>query len=93
MRNAAAWVAALTGVSAAREREREHAFSRQPDDAPWWHVMGYESGPPRSLEQVERQFRRLAACAHPDRGGDAHQLQRLIQARAQARQQLARRAG
>lgn len=54
----------------------------------WWHIMGYEGGPPRSLEQVERQFRRLAALAHPDRGGDAQQMQRLIRARAQARVQL-----
>ena len=54
----------------------------------WWHVMGYEGGPPRSLEQVERQFRRLAAMVHPDRGGDAEQMQRLIRARAQARIQL-----
>ena len=57
-------------------------------DAAWWHVMGYEGGPPRSLEQVERQFRRLAASAHPDRGGDAQQMQRLLRARAQARVQL-----
>ena len=54
----------------------------------WWHIMGYEAGPPRSLDQVERQFRRLAALAHPDRGGDAAQMQRLIRARAQARVQL-----
>ena len=57
-------------------------------DAAWWHVMGYEGGPPHSLEHVERQFRRLAALAHPDRGGDAEQMQRLIRARAQARLQL-----
>ena len=54
----------------------------------WWHVMGYTAGPPRSLAQVERQFRRLATLAHPDRGGNAEQMQRLIRARAQARVQL-----
>ena len=54
----------------------------------WWHVMGYEAGPPRLLETVELQFRRLASLAHPDRGGDAEQMQRLIRARAQARRQL-----
>ena len=56
----------------------------------WWHVMGYEAGPPQSLAQVERQFRRLAASAHPDRGGDPEHMQLLIRARAQARVQLSR---
>jgi hypothetical protein len=59
-------------------------------ESSWWCVMGYEAGPPRSLAQVERQFRRLAALAHPDRGGDALQMQRLLRARAQARVQLSR---
>ena len=59
-----------------------------PRDAAWWHVMGYDSGPPGSLPQVERRFRRLATLAHPDRGGSAEQMQRLLRARAQARRQL-----
>ncbi len=54
----------------------------------WWHVMGFDAGPPRSLDHVERRFRRLAALAHPDRGGSAEQMQRLLRARAQARRQL-----
>jgi len=54
----------------------------------WWLVMGYDGGPPRSLAQVEQRFRRLAVLAHPDRGGSAEQMQRLIRARAQARRQL-----
>jgi hypothetical protein len=54
----------------------------------WWHVMGYDAGPPRSLVQVERRFRHLAARAHPDRGGSAEVMQRLIRARLQARRQL-----
>jgi hypothetical protein len=54
----------------------------------WWHVMGYEAGPPRSLAQVEQRFRHLAARAHPDRGGSAELMQRLIRARIQARRQL-----
>ncbi len=59
-----------------------------PADAAWWHVMGYEAGPPRSLGQVERRFRRLAATAHPDRGGSPEHFHRLLRARAQARRQL-----
>ena len=54
----------------------------------WWHVMGYEAGPPRSLGQVEQRFRRLAAAAHPDRGGEPEDFHRLLRARAQARRQL-----
>jgi DnaJ-domain-containing protein 1 len=50
--------------------------------------MGYEAGPPGNLDQVELQFRRLAALAHPDRGGSAERMQQLIRARAQARRQL-----
>ena len=57
-------------------------------DTAWWHVMGYAAGPPHSLDQVERRFRRLAAEAHPDRGGSCEQLQRLLRARALARRQL-----
>lgn len=77
-------------------------FRRQPDTAgkarsavgaperaeAWWHVMGYEAGPPRSLGQVEQRFRRLAAAAHPDRGGSPEHFHRLLRARAQARRQL-----
>ena len=77
--------------------ERAHLqYGAEPAHAPqaglgetaWWHEMGYEGGPPRSLEQMERQFRRLVASAHPDRGGDAQRMQRLLRARALARVQL-----
>ena len=61
-------------------------------DPSWWQVMGFESGPPGSLAVVERRFRRLAALAHPDRGGSEEQMQRLIRARHQARRQLTPRA-
>lgn len=62
--------------------------SASPAEPAWWHVMGYDAGPPRSLVQVEQRFRRLAARAHPDRGGSAELMQRLIRARLQARRQL-----
>ena len=55
----------------------------------WWHVMEFEAGPPGRLTDVEQRFRRLAARAHPDRGGSVEGMQRLIRARAQARRQLA----
>ena len=57
-------------------------------DPAWWQVMGYDAGPPGSLVQVEQRFRRLALRAHPDRGGSAEQMQRLLRGRAQARRQL-----
>jgi hypothetical protein len=68
--------------------EPAHAMQGGLGDIAWWHEMGYEGGPPRSLEQMERQFRRLIASAHPDRGGDAQRMQRLLRARALARVQL-----
>ena len=64
---------------------REH---RMAADQCWWHIMGYEGGPPQSLAQMERQFRRLASSAHPDRGGDPQRMQLLLRARAEARIQL-----
>ena len=60
-------------------------------DPAWWHVMEFDAGPPRSIADVERRFRRLAARAHPDRGGNAERMQQLVRARAQARRQLAAR--
>ncbi|MFT5448233.1 MAG: hypothetical protein ACI9DC_003415 [Gammaproteobacteria bacterium] len=71
-----------------RSRTVGTVMERDSSEPAWWHVMGYEGGPPRSLQQVERRFRRLAVLAHPDRGGDGEQLQRLIRARARARVQL-----
>jgi hypothetical protein len=60
-------------------------------DPAWWHVMEFADGPPRSITDVERRFRRLAARLHPDRGGSAEKMQGLIRAREQARRQLAPR--
>jgi hypothetical protein len=60
-------------------------------DPAWWHVMEFADGPPRSINDVELRFRRLAARLHPDRGGSAEQMQCLIRAREQARRQLAPR--
>jgi len=49
--------------------------------------MGFAGGPPPSLDQVEKRFRRLAAAAHPDRGGSVTEMQALVRARARARSQ------
>ena len=80
------WIRGTQGTVASCVHPNPTALS--PGEQAWWHVMGYEAGPPRSLPQVEQRFRRLAALAHPDRGGSAEQLQRLIHARKQARRQL-----
>ncbi len=56
-------------------------------DQAWWLTMGFAGGPPASLEVVEKRFRRLAALAHPDRGGSDSEMQALVRARARARQQ------
>ncbi len=53
----------------------------------WWLTMGFSAGPPPTLEQVEKRFRRLAAVVHPDRGGSDSEMQTLVRARAKARQQ------
>jgi len=52
--------------------------------------MGFVGGPPASLDQVEKRFRRLAAMAHPDRGGSDSEMQTLVRARARARLQYRR---
>ena len=59
-------------------------------DPAWWLTMGFAGGPPASLEQVEKRFRRLAALAHPDRGGSDTEMQNLVRARARARLQYRR---
>ena len=38
-------------------------------------------GPTPSADEVRRAFRRHLALAHPDRGGDPAQVQRLVEAR------------
>ena len=83
----------MTGSIHASRRQGEPLRQRarrapRPGEAAWWHVMGYDSGPPRTLAQVEQRFRTLVAVAHPDRGGSAERMHQLIRARAQARRQL-----
>ena len=70
----------------ARARGRRATHAEQPT---WWHVLGFQNGPPQSLGNVEAQFRRLAALAHPDRGGSHDRMQQLNWARAEARRHLA----
>lgn len=41
-------------------------------------------------DEVERAFRRLAAAAHPDRGGDPERFRQLVEARTALRRRLAR---
>ena len=82
------WFGATGGAHGARSPRPAVRFG----DAAWWHVLGFDGGPPRSLPDVERRFRRLAARLHPDRGGSAEQMQQLIRAREQARRQLVPRA-
>ena len=69
----------------ARARGRQATRVEQPT---WWHVLGFQDGPPPTLVNVERRFRRLATLAHPDRGGSHDRMQELNQARAEARRQL-----
>ncbi len=65
------------------------ARAAAPGGTPWWHVLGFEAGPPPSLGVAETRFRKLAAAAHPDRGGSVDAMQRLNRARAEARRALA----
>jgi hypothetical protein len=53
----------------------------------WRAVLGF-NGTAVSLDDVKRRFRELAAVAHPDQGGDDHQMQRLNAAYAAAKQEL-----
>jgi hypothetical protein len=76
---------ALRGGAGAPAARAPGAWFAEPA---WWHVMGFGDGPPRSVAEMEQRFRRLVARAHPDRGGSAEQMQRLIRAREQARRQL-----
>ena len=81
------WLNAPGAVQRGR-RSRLPAAGSAFGERAWWHVMGFEGGPPGSLADVERRFRRLAASAHPDRGGSAEQMHSLVRARAEARRQL-----
>ena len=80
------WTCASSACADSGTRMPDRRLSHS--EQAWWLVMGYEAGPPCSLSQVEQRFRRLAPLAHPDRGGSAEQMQRLIRARSQARRQL-----
>lgn len=77
---------ASQGDHASAHRALARAAAGRP--VAWWLAMGFEQGPPRSLDNVERRFRQLAAAAHPDRGGTPEQMQALLAARAAARRAL-----
>jgi hypothetical protein len=51
----------------------------------WRAVLGAEL---RTLDEVKRRFRELAAIAHPDQGGNPHEMQRLNAAYVAAKQEL-----
>lgn len=51
----------------------------------WRAVLGAEL---RTLDEVKRRFRELAATAHPDQGGNPHEMQRLNAAYAAAKLEL-----
>ncbi len=53
----------------------------------WRTVLGLTGRP--APDQVEAQYRRLAATAHPDKGGSLEAMQRLNAARDAARKDLA----
>jgi hypothetical protein len=71
-------------------RSAELPARRRPQPEPWRGVLGFEAGQPCTLGAVETRFRKLAALAHPDRGGSVDAMQQLNLARAEARRQLAR---
>jgi len=75
------WWQRMTGSGA--------SVARPHGPLPWWRVLGFDSGPPRTLGAAELRFRKLAAAAHPDRGGSVDAMQRLNRARAEARRALA----
>lgn len=87
-----AWLSAMLGTKPRVDEPApgQAGFAANVEDAAWWHVMGFRSGPPRSLKRVEQRFRQLVASAHPDRGGSPVRMQQLLRAREAARRQLTR---
>lgn len=66
----------------------EHAFAgfaALPPAGHDWRAIFGELG---TLEEVKRRFRELAVAAHPDRGGEPHEMQRLNEAYAAAKLEL-----
>ncbi len=55
----------------------------------WWRdVLGFAKDAKVSADDVEREFRRLAHVAHPDKGGNAETWNQLVLARENARKDL-----
>lgn len=50
-----------------------HALPAAPDD--WQSVLGVSGDAP--LPEIKKKYRQLAAAAHPDRGGNQHEMIRL----------------
>ena len=57
--------------------------------APWRDVLGLEHGRAIPVEAVEARFKELAMKHHPDKGGDPERFRQLIQAREDAKSELA----
>lgn len=55
---------------------------------PWRQVLGFAPEAAVDVRDVDRRFRELAAGAHPGKGGDSEQFQRLLVARNQGRKAL-----
>lgn len=69
-------------------------FAALPQTAtqPWREVLGIPQGDAdrsKMLERVEERFKTLAHVHHPDKGGDATEFQKIVQARDAARLELA----
>jgi len=54
----------------------------------WRDVLGLHVDP-ITIESVEHRFKELARTYHPDLGGDADQFRQIVQAREDARKELA----
>lgn len=61
-----------------------------PDSSEWRAVFGFSTaGHAPSLDDVKVVYRRMAADAHPDRGGNPHEMVRLNKAWEAAQKELA----
>jgi hypothetical protein len=79
------------GSSAIVERAFAGFAALPPSGEHDWRVVFGWVGIPRAelcLDDLKHRFRELAAAAHPDRGGDDHQMQRLNAAYAAAKLEL-----
>lgn len=54
----------------------------------WREAFGFEPTAKVTLDQVERSYRTLRSAAHPDRGGDAEEFDRIQRAWEMAQQEL-----